>query len=112
MLEQLSDLKGRIRADEQPDEPELGLAALRVAAAAVLGIGAIGAAMETASARRSASGYTTSLALAATGILGLVLDRREREMREERARLERRASIVERLVPRRRGRLDHIVVHV
>ncbi len=52
------------------------------------------------------------LAFGATGVLGLLLDREEREEEALLRRLERRARMVERLVPRRRPRLDHIVVHV
>jgi hypothetical protein len=52
------------------------------------------------------------LALASAGLLGLVITQREREEEREHRRLERRAQIVERLVPRRRPKLDRIVVHV
>jgi hypothetical protein len=52
------------------------------------------------------------LALASAGLLGLVVARREREVERDIHALERRAEIVERLVPRRRSRLDRIVVHV
>lgn len=52
------------------------------------------------------------LAFASAGLLGFVLDREEREIdRTERA-LERRARVVERFVPRRKPKLDRIVVHV
>lgn len=53
----------------------------------------------------------STLALASAGVLGLVIDRYERENAAERARLTRRASLVDRLVPRRRPRLDHVVIH-
>jgi len=52
------------------------------------------------------------LVLGATGALGFILGGVERAEQRERERLERRARIVERLVPRRRPRIDHIVVHV
>lgn len=52
------------------------------------------------------------LAFGVTGILGLVLDREEQEEQAVRRRLARRADVVERLVPARRPRLDHIVLHV
>lgn len=52
------------------------------------------------------------LTFGATGILGLVLDHEEQSEADARHRLERRASLVERLVPKRRARIDHVVVHV
>ena len=52
------------------------------------------------------------LTFGATACLGLLLEREEESERDERARLRRRARVVERLVPRRRSRLDRIVVHV
>jgi len=52
------------------------------------------------------------LALASAGLLGLIVAQRERETEREYRALERRAEIVERLVPKRRPRLDRIVVHV
>lgn len=52
------------------------------------------------------------LTFGATGILGLILDREEQEERAAQRRLRRRASVVERLVPRRRPRLDRIVLHI
>lgn len=52
------------------------------------------------------------LTFGATAALGLLLEHEEDRERRERERLRRRASVVERLVPRRRGRVDHIVVHV
>ncbi|CAN5735366.1 hypothetical protein BH23GEM6_BH23GEM6_16540 [soil metagenome] len=52
------------------------------------------------------------LALASAGLLGLVVARREREEEREHRALEKRAEIVARLVPKRRPKLDRIVVHV
>jgi hypothetical protein len=52
------------------------------------------------------------LAFLAVGILGLVLQEEEEETGAEFEELEDRASIVERLVPKRRARVDRIVVHV
>lgn len=51
-------------------------------------------------------------ALAAAGALGLLLKRQERAAAREQERLARRAAIVERLVPKRRARVDRIVIHV
>lgn len=52
------------------------------------------------------------LAFGATATLGLLLDREEQAERAARRRLESKASLVERLVPRRRPKLDRIVLHV
>ena len=52
------------------------------------------------------------LAFAAVGLLGMLLDREEAEIDETRASLERRARVVERLVPQRKARVDRIVVHI
>jgi hypothetical protein len=52
------------------------------------------------------------LAFAAIGVFGYMLQDHEEEYQEELDRLERRGRIVERLVPKRRTRVDRIVVHV
>ena len=52
------------------------------------------------------------LAFAAVGVLGMLLDREEEEIDDARDSLERRARVVERLVPKRKARLDRIVVHI
>lgn len=87
--------------------------ATRVLDTAVVGV-SVGAALAAlvAGRGRSVSGATAPLALATAGVLGLVLDRQERAHADAHRRLARRASVVERLVPARRGRLDHIVVHI
>ena len=87
--------------------------ATRVLDTAVVGIG-VGAALAGLVTRRGQDALraTAPLALATAGVIGLVLDRQERAHAREHRRLARRASIVERLVPARRPRLDHVVVHV
>jgi hypothetical protein len=52
------------------------------------------------------------LAFGAAGMLGILLDREEREDARAHQALERRARVVERLVPKRRPRLDRIVLHI
>ncbi|MGH7466996.1 MAG: hypothetical protein ACRENP_03325 [Longimicrobiales bacterium] len=52
------------------------------------------------------------LAFAAVGILGLIIQEEEERSAREFESLERRANIVERFVPKRRARVDRIVVHV
>ena len=80
---------------------------------AVAGIGLLSLADEIAQARRDGGVPAASpAALASAGLLGILIDRSETRQAAERERLERRASVVERLVPRRRSRLDRIVVHV
>lgn len=78
-------------------------------AAVVLGIGAAVTAILRGDGGRASAG---PLGLASAGLLGLLLDRQERSVVEERRRLARRAAVVDRLVPRRRQKLDRIVVHV
>lgn len=87
--------------------------ATRVLDTAVVGI-SVGAALAGIVTRRGHDALRAAapLALATAGVIGLVLDRQERAHAREHRRLARRASIVERLVPARRPRLDHVVVHV
>lgn len=73
------------------------------------GVGSALAGLLVGGGRRSP--VLSTLALASAGVLGLIIDRHEKDDRAERTRLERRASVVERLVPRRRPRIDHVVVH-
>jgi hypothetical protein len=87
--------------------------ASRVLDAAVIGLGVAElatSALGLQSRRRTPS--LIPLALASAGLLGLVVTHRENVAEREQQRLEKRARIVERLVPQRRARLDRIVVHV
>jgi hypothetical protein len=87
--------------------------ATRVLNAAAIGAGAAGLVDSFVASRRTHSPPSLSpLALASAGVLGLILEREEADAREERRRLERRAELVERFVPRRRGKVDRIVVHI
>jgi hypothetical protein len=52
------------------------------------------------------------LAFASAGIVGLCLLRLEREILDTERRLRLRAGVLDRLLPRRRPRLDHVVIHV
>ncbi len=61
---------------------------------------------------RSRLADVVPLTLGATAALGLILQREEERERQELDRLRHRASIVERLVPRRRAHLDRIVLHI
>jgi hypothetical protein len=62
--------------------------------------------------RRKRTPSLVPLALASAGLLGLIVAHRERTMADEHSRLEKRARIVERLVPQRRTKVDRIVLHV
>lgn len=87
-------------------------AASRLLNAAVVGAGAAALAGALAGDRGRRAPSLAPLGLAAAGLLGLLLDRQARRIAEERERLEKRARVVERLVPRRRARVERIVVHV
>ena len=65
--------------------------------------------------RRSANRFARAIVpvtFGAVAVLGMLLETEEEKEREKVGRLRRRASIVERLVPRRRARFDHIVLHI
>lgn len=89
--------------------------ATRVLNAAVVGVGAAELVDSLLSSRSGEQPSAAPWVFGSVGVLGWLLDRQEDEMREEREEreaLERRAAIVERFVPRRRTKLDRIVVHV
>lgn len=87
--------------------------ATRVLNAAAVGAGVAGLVDAFVTARRTRSVPSLSpLALASAGVLGLILEREEHDAREARRRLQRRADLMDRFVPRRRGRLERIVVHI
>lgn len=89
--------------------------ATRVLNAAVVGVGAAELVDSLLASRSGEQPSAAPWVFGSVGVLGWLLDRQEDEMREEREEreaLERRAAIVERLVPRRRPKLDRIVVHV
>lgn len=86
--------------------------AAQVLSGAVAGLGVAGLAASlyqssTVGGRPSAA----PLAFGAVGVLGLLLDRQEEDVSRSLAEARQRARIVERLVPRRRTKLDRIVVH-
>ena len=88
-------------------------AATRIANGAVLGTGiaeTLDSLYATAQGRTPLS--TSGLILGTAGVFGFLLGRRERETVKETEALERRARLTERWVPRRRRKLERIVVHV
>lgn len=88
-------------------------AAARFLNAAVIGVGAMEFAGELlGSARTGKLPSTAPLLFGSVGALGMLLDAEEQEWEAERTLLLHRARVVERLVPRRRARLDRVVVHV
>jgi hypothetical protein len=92
---------------------ERNRAATRVLDLAVIGGGLLGLAGALAAAReRRSAPSLTSLALASAGALGMLLDHSAEEQAAEKRRLARKAAMVERLVPRRRAKVDRIVLHV
>jgi hypothetical protein len=96
---------------QQPSENSR--AAIRFLNAAVVGVGAVAFVTQLlGSARGEELPSTAPLVFGSVGALGMLLDLEERELDAERALLRRRADVVERFVPRRRARLDRVVVHV
>lgn len=102
---------GHVANAFRPDDDLQRVMRVLDVAAIAAGAGIVIAQLLTRSAARNGL-PNASLALASTGVLGLLLDRQAREAEAERARLERRASIIERWVPKRRRKLDRVVVHV
>jgi hypothetical protein len=87
--------------------------ATRVLSGVVLGLGAAGTAAKLRGAVRGDEPFSFApLLFGYSGLIHFLLDRQEAEVAMEKAELERRARLVERLVPRRRTRIDRIVVHV
>ena len=87
--------------------------ATRVLNAAVIGAGVAGLAATLMTSRRTGKFPSlTPLALASAGLLGLILEREEREAAAARRALERRASLIGKFVGGRGARVDRIVVHV
>lgn len=80
---------------------------------AVVGLGLASAADTAASAARGRTQFSlTPLLFGYAGVLGFLLDRQEAHVADEEHQLERRARIVERFVPKRRTKVERIVVHV
>lgn len=74
--------------------------------------GLLGAVEEGRRGRPTGGPALAGLTLASAAVLGMLVDTAGRAAAADRERLQRRADLVERLVPRRRARLDRIVVHV
>lgn len=92
-----------------------------VADGIAIGVGAAGLASSIYNARQDESPDRTwvdqvpslaPLAFAAIGVLGMVLLEEEEDTAEVQEQLARRARVVERLVPKRKPKFDHVVVHV
>jgi hypothetical protein len=87
--------------------------ATRLFDALVIGVGAAGVLESLSRAVRGDGSFSFNpLLFGYIGVLGLLLDREETELREETEQLRRRASLVERWLPKRRTRIQRIVVHV
>jgi hypothetical protein len=87
--------------------------ATRVLNGMALGLGITGAVESAAGAVRGDDAFSVApILFGYAGLLGFLLDRQERIVAEAESDLERRARIVERFVPRRKTKIDRIVVHV
>lgn len=86
--------------------------AVRFLTGASIGVGTLLFAVDSIVNREHLPRRAGSLAFASAGLLGLLLERQQREVEAAEQALEQRARIVERLVPRRKAKLDRIVVHV
>lgn len=85
----------------------------RVLSGTVLALGLAGLADSLVAAARGDERLSLApLLFGSAGALGLLLDREETRVAAAARALERRARIVERVVPRRRPKLERIVVHV
>jgi len=95
-------------------DPESGQqTAVTLLNGAVLGLGFAAAADTTLAAARGERRFTLApLLFGYSGMLGFLLERQETRVADEEAALDRRARIVERWVPRRRTKVDKIIVHV
>lgn len=86
--------------------------AMRFLTGATIGFGAALFAFDAVTNRDRAARRIAPLAFASAGVLGLLIDREEREIRETEDVLKKRARIVERLIPQRKTKFDRLVVHV
>ncbi|CAN5732324.1 hypothetical protein BH23GEM3_BH23GEM3_18380 [soil metagenome] len=87
--------------------------ATRVLNGAVVGLSVAGVADSIYGATKREERLSLApLLLGYAGVLGFLLDRQEGAVAESKQDLARRARIVERLVPRRKPKIERIVVHV
>jgi len=86
--------------------------ALRLLGSASVAVGGVLFALDLAHDSDHRPKRLGSLAFASAGLLAVLLEREERGLDETERELRRRADIVERLVPKRKARLDRVVVHV
>lgn len=87
-------------------------AALRFSNAAAIAVGGTLLLADLAGSGEVVIRRLGSLGLVAAGFMGYALDRHERASEQAERALRRRAAVVERLVPRRKTKLDRVVVHV
>lgn len=93
-------------------DPRVGTArALRLLNSATLALGVASIALGTIGARQEPR-RLGPFGLTSAALLGFAIDSHERDVRRDQEELRRRANIVERLVPKRKPRLDRVVVHV
>jgi hypothetical protein len=100
----------QIRHARQPSEDTA--TALDILNASSIAVGGALFVLDLLSSRPESRRRMAPIAFASAGLLGLVISRQEREIRSVEESLRRRADVVERLVPRRRAKVEKIVVHV
>ena len=86
--------------------------AVRLLDGAVIALGGALFLADLIGSRRFGGRGVGALAFASVGLLGVLLERHEEDVNRAERQLSRRADVVERLVPKRRPKLDRIVVHV
>lgn len=86
--------------------------AVRVLDGAVIALGGALFIADLVTSRKMGARGVGALAFASVGLLGYLLERHEEQAASAERKLRRRADVVERLVPRRRPKLDRVVVHV
>jgi hypothetical protein len=86
--------------------------ALRFLSAASIGLGGSLFLLDAATNGGRPPARLGPIAFASAGLLGLVLERQDREIAAAEQALRARARVVERLVPRRKARVDRIVIHI
>ncbi|MQA92752.1 MAG: hypothetical protein GEU90_21445 [Gemmatimonas sp.] len=87
-------------------------AALRILDAATVATGCVLLAYDLFATDGKPPSPLGSLAFASAGFIGATIERQERELRRAQLELRRRADVVERLIPRRKAKLDRVVIHV
>lgn len=108
----LGPLTAAANVEHARNPSEFTRGALRLLTGATVGFGAALYIVDVLGSGQRSTHRLAPIAFASAGLLNLILDREEAEIERDEAILRRRASVVERLVPQRRPKLDKIVLHV